>query len=107
ALTAIASAQTVTDRPVEADVEGPGERANEEPERDETDRRRDGERNGQVVHVDEVVGGNRTRMELPAFEAGADPEEEREVGPEPKGEGLPEAGALTPRLEDGGGDQHG
>src|SRR5436190_1365858 len=71
ALEAIARAETVTDCAVDADVESPRERADEEANRHDAERREHAECKRRPEAVEEVVQRHGARMELPLLEAAA------------------------------------
>src|SRR6478672_5584593 len=99
ALEAVTGAKTVAQRPVKADVEAPRERADEEAERDEIE---GGEHHHHERHpeaVDEVIEAHRARVELALLEVRGGAVEERQVGTEPEGRELPEAGRVLGNLE--------
>src|SRR3954452_22939473 len=104
ALEAIAGAQTVTERAVETDVEGPGERTEERGERHEAEGRRDCECYGKPVAVQQVVEPDSARVELTLLEPRPDSDEKRDVGPEPARRELP-ARSVLDRFHDDGHEQ--
>src|SRR5204863_224698 len=100
ALEAIARAQTVSDRPVEADVEAPDEGTDQVRDADHA---RSGKREQHYRSpeaVERVVERHRARMDLTAREPGTGPGEQGEVGADPEHAELPVPGPVPHDLED-------
>src|SRR4051794_35181366 len=96
----IARAETVSHRPVEADVEAPDERTDQVGAADDS-RCRECEQNDRGPEaVKRVVERHGARIELPAREAAADADEEREVRADRERAELPVPRPLPDDLED-------
>ena len=70
-------------------MEGPGQRANEESDRDDAEGGNGAERERSPEAVNEVVDRHRSRMELPMRQVTAAAVKQREVGTDPESGDLP------------------
>src|SRR5262245_6408346 len=107
ALEAIAPAQAVAGRPVESDVEAPGQRTDDERGREGAERDERAEDERPPDPVEEVVRAHRAGVELPALQAASQAGEQGEVRSGPEDGDLPPAAHCEGRGDGGAEESNG